>query len=114
MKCNIKQQNDQILTFLYSIKTSDKTLRAGDDGVNKKEFLASEERLALDLVHVNKVLVSDKFKHSDKGFKYFIGYKDDASLRLLCFFLFQMCGYIKYFDNRGNIFLLRLNMIAYW
>ena len=71
---------------MYSIKTSDKTLKIGDVEVNKKEFHASEGPIALDLVHVNKVLVSDKFEHSDKGFKYFIGYKDAASFRLLCIF----------------------------
>ena len=43
--------------------------------------------------------MSDKFKHSDKGFKYFIGYKHDNNIWPLSILLPQMSGYIKYFDN---------------
>ena len=28
-------------------------------------------------VNVDQIVVSDKFKHSDEGFKYFIGYQED-------------------------------------
>ena len=45
--------------------------------------------------------MSDKFKHSDKGFKYFIGYEDDNIIRMLYIILPQMSGFIKYFDNGG-------------
>ena len=45
---------------------------------------------------INKTVVSDKFENSDAGFKYFIGYKDDNSIRLLYFILPKMSGYIKY------------------
>ena len=41
----------------------------------------------------------DKFKHSDGGFKYFIGYKEDEIIKPLCIILPQMTGYIKYFEN---------------
>ena len=44
---------------------------------NNKGFHASKQVIDLNLVHINKILISDKFKHTDKGFKYFIGYKDD-------------------------------------
>ena len=44
----------------------------------------------------------DKFKHSDGGFKYFIGYKEGEIVKLLCIILSQMTGYIKYFENRGK------------
>ena len=40
------------------------------------------------------------FKHSNNGFKYFIGYKADNTVRLLCIILPQIRGYIKYFENR--------------
>ena len=46
--------------------------------------------------------MSDKFKHSDGGFKYFIGYKEGEIVKLLCIILSQMTGYIKYFENRGK------------
>ena len=41
----------------------------------------------------------DKFKHSDGGFKYFIGYKEGEIVKLLCIILPQMTEYIKYFEN---------------
>ena len=46
--------------------------------------------------------MSDKIEHSDTGFKYFIGYKDDYIIRPLCIILPQMSEYIKYFDNGGK------------
>ena len=38
---------------------SEKTLKFGDIEVNKKEFRASKKPIALDLVHVNKIVISD-------------------------------------------------------
>ena len=46
--------------------------------------------------------MSDKFKHSDGGFKYFIGYKEGEIVKPLCIILPQMSGYIKYFENVGK------------
>ena len=47
-------------------------------------------------------LISDKFEHWDKGFKYFIGYTNNNIIRPLCIILPQMSGYIKYFDSGGK------------
>ena len=49
-----------------------KTLKFDNVEVNKKEFHASKQPIAL-----NQILISDKVEQNDKGFKYFIGYKDD-------------------------------------
>ena len=46
--------------------------------------------------------MSDKFKHSGNGFKYFIGYKEGKIVKPLCIILSQMTGYIKYFENGGK------------
>ena len=71
--------------------------------VNKKEFHASKQAIALKLVDASKIVVSDKFKFSDNGSKYFIGYShDDDVIRLLCIVLPQISGYINYFDNGGK------------
>ena len=43
--------------------------------VNKKEFHKSQQPIDLYLVNVDQIVVSGKFKHSDDGFNYFIGYK---------------------------------------
>ena len=70
--------------------------------------------IALNLVNVNQVLVSDKFKHSEKGFKYFISYKDDNIIRQLCNILPQMSGFIKYFDNGGKNMSFMIEDNNYW
>ena len=53
-------------------------------------------------VNVDQIVASDEFKHSDEGFKYFIGYQKDEIVKPLCIILPQMSGYIKYFKNGGK------------
>ena len=78
---------------------SKKTLKFGNIRVNKKEFYKSEQPISLDLINVDQIKVSDKFKHGDDGFKHFIGYKEGEIAKPLCIILLQMSGYIKYFEN---------------
>ena len=87
---------------------SEKTLKFGDVVINKKEFHASKQAIALNLVDTDKIVVSDKFRHSDNGSKYFIGYLDNVIIRPLCIILLQMSGYIKHFDGGAKICLLKL------
>ena len=47
------------------------------------------------MVNLDQIVVSDKFKHNDDGFKYFIGYKEGEIFKPLCTILPQMSGYIK-------------------
>ena len=81
---------------------SEKTLKFDNIRVNKKEFHKSKQPINLDLVNVDQIVISDKFKHSDDGFKYFIGYKEGEIVKPLCIILPQMSRYIKYFENRGK------------
>ena len=53
---------------------SEKTLKCDNIRLNK-EFCKSKQPINLDLVNVDHIVVSDKFKHSDNGFKYFISYR---------------------------------------
>ena len=80
----------------------EKTLKFNNIKVNKKEFHRSKQAIDLDLVDTGKIVVSDRFKHSEEGFKYFIGYQEDEIVKPLCIILPQMNGYIKYFDNGGK------------
>ena len=48
-------------------------------------------------VNVDQIVASDKFKHNNEGFKYFIGYQEGEIVKPLCIILPQMSGYIKYF-----------------
>ena len=72
---------------------SEKTLKYDNIRVNKKD---------LDLINVDQIVVSDKLKHSDHGFKYFIGYKEGEIVKILCIILSQMTRYVIYFENRGK------------
>ena len=81
---------------------SEKTLKFNNIVVNKNEFHKYKQPIDLDLINVDQVVISDKFKYNDDGFKYFIGYKEDDIVKPLCISLPQMSGYIKYFDIGGK------------
>ena len=49
------------------------TLKFDNIRVNKKEFHKSKQPIDLISVNIDQIVVSDKFKHSDEGYKYFIG-----------------------------------------
>ena len=78
---------------------SEKTLKFNNIRLNKKEFHKSKEPIDLMSVNVDQIVVSDKFKHNNEGFKYFIGYQEGEIVKPLCIILPQMSGYIKYFEN---------------
>ena len=61
-------QNNRVL-FLLSIRMSEKTLKF--DNI-KKEFHRSKQPINLDLVNVDQIVISDRFKRSDDSFKYLL------------------------------------------
>ena len=81
---------------------SEKTLKFDNITVHKKEFHKSKQPIGLDLIDVDQIVVSDKFKHSGDGFKYFIDYKEGKIVKPLCIILAQMTGCVKYFENGGK------------
>ena len=81
---------------------SEKALKFNNVRVSKKEFHKSKQRIDLDLVTVDQIVASDKFNHSDEGFKYFIDYEDNEIVKPLCIILPQMSEYTKYFENGGK------------
>ena len=78
---------------------SERTLKFGNIKINKKEFHKSKKPIDLFSVDLDKIVVSDKFKHNDEGFKYFIGYQKTLLVKPLCIILPQMNSHIKYFEN---------------
>ena len=94
-------QNRWVL-FILSIRMSERSLKFDEIRINKKEFHKSQKPLDLDFVYADQIVVSDKFKHSDDGFKYFIGYEEGGIVKTLCTILAQMTGYIKYLENGGK------------
>ena len=63
------------------------TLKFDNIKVNKNEFHKSKQPIDLMAVNVDQIVVSDQFKHSDEGFKHFIGYQDDETVKPLCIIL---------------------------
>ena len=66
---------------------SEKTLKLDNIKVNKEEFHKSKPQINLDLINVDQIVVSDKFRHSDDGLKYFNGYEKGELIKLLNYFL---------------------------
>ena len=93
---------DKRALFLLSIRMREKTLKFDNIRVNKKEFHKSKLSINLDWVNVDQIVVPGKFKHSNDGFKYFIGYEEGESVKPLFIILPQISGYIKYFENGGK------------
>ena len=74
---------------------NEKTLKFNNISLKKKEFHKSKQAINLSLVTVDQIVVSDKFKHSDDGFKYFICCREGEIVKPLCIILPQMIGYIN-------------------
>ena len=53
-------------------------------------------------VHLDQIVISEKFKHNNEGFKYFIRYQEGEVVKPLCIILPQMSEYIKHFRNGGK------------
>ena len=68
---------------------SEKTLKFSNIEINKKEFQKSQQVIDLDSVTTDKTVVSDKFRDSEEGYKYFIRYKEDEFVRPLCIILLK-------------------------
>ena len=74
---------------------SEKTLKFNNIRLNKKEFHKSKQLVDLMSVNVDQVVVSEKFKHNNEGFKYFIGYQEGEIVKSLCMIFPKTSGYIK-------------------
>ena len=92
----------------------EKTLKFNNIKVNKKEFHISKQAIELYLVDTGKIVVSDRFKYSEEGSKYLIGYQEDEIVKPLCIILPQMNGYIKYFENSGKIMSFLIKNSEVW
>ena len=89
---------------------SKKTLKFGENVLNKKDYYASKKAIPLKLVDAKYIVVSYRVKISDNSCKYFTGYKSDNEIRSLCIILPQMNVYIKYFENGSKKIPLKLRM----
>ena len=104
----------QINFVLPIIKMSEKTLKLDNIKVNRKVFHKTKQPIDFSLVDINKIVMSDKLKYGNDGFKYFIGYKEDDIVKPSDVILRQMNGYIKCLENRGKNVAFIFKMIVYW
>ena len=51
-----------------------KKIKFGDKEVDKKEFYSSKQAISLDSVHLDKIVVSNKWKINETTYKYLCGY----------------------------------------
>ena len=87
---------------------SEKTLKFDSIKIGKKEYYKSKQPINSDLVNVDQIVISDKFRHNDDGFEYFISYKEDEKKVKLLNILPQVSGYIKYFENGDKNMLFEI------
>ena len=64
-----------------------KTLKCNNIRLHKKEFYKCKEPVDLMSVNVDQIVIYDKFKHNNKGFKYFIVYQEGEIIKPLCIIL---------------------------
>ena len=107
-------KNKLINLSACNIIMSEKTLKFNNIKINKKEFHKSKQVIDLDSVDTDKIVVSDRFRHSEEGFKYFIGYQENERVKPLCIILPQMNGYTKYFENGGKNMSLLIKNSEVW
>ena len=62
------------------------TLKFSYIKINEKEFHKSKQPIELMSVNIDQIIVSDKFKRSEEGYKYYIGYKENEIFKPLCIF----------------------------
>ena len=84
---------------------SKKTLKLDNIRVNKNRIHKFKQPINLYLLNIDQIVVSDKFKHSDGDFKYFIGYKECEIVKPLFIIFPQMTGYINTLKTEEKICL---------
>ena len=92
---------------------TEQTLTFDNTRVTKKEFHKSKQPIDLMSVNDDQIVVSDKFKHNNEGFKYCFGYQEGKIVKPLCIILPQMNGYIEYVEYGGKnmSFLIKDNKV---
>ena len=83
---------------------SEKSINFDDKKTNKSSFYKNKKLFSLNVIDVNKILVSKKESHGTKNsLKYFIEYDGDV-IRPLCTLLPQMIGYVKHTDSNKTMY----------
>ena len=66
-------------------------IKFGDIEIEKQKFHQHKRSISIKNIDINKIVVSNKVYFGEKGFKYFIGYRDAKKMRPLCIFPKDVC-----------------------
>ena len=90
--------------FLSYIKDYKEIIKFGDIETEKRKFHHHRNTILVDEdVDIDKILISNKFS-CKKGYKSFIGYKDDEKVKPLCIMLPQISRRVKRFHETKCMF----------
>ena len=71
----------------------------GDIESKERKFHYSNYPVSIKNLYVDNIIISNKVPFTEKGFKWFNDYKDNAKVKQLCKILPKMSGYAKIFDK---------------
>ena len=92
------------LLFLSSIGMSGKNVKFWDKKIKRSDFCKNKNVTKIDDTDFNKILISKEEPYGPKNsFKYFIVYKDNDIMRLLCMKLPQMIDYVRKFEGNTTM-----------
>ena len=84
-----------------------KNINFNNEKIKKCDFYKNKKIFNLDMIDVNKILVSKKETYGKyNSFKYFIGYNDNSVIRPLYLFISQTTGYINKFEKNKIMSLM--------
>ena len=61
-------------------------IKFGKIDIQKQKFHQHKRPISINDIDIHKMIVSNKFSFGKKGFKYFIGYKDDKKIYPYAYF----------------------------
>ena len=82
----------------------------GDTEIKKHKFHYHKNLIPIYDVDINKIIVSNRVSFGKKGFKYFIGYKDNKKARPLYIMLPKVSVYKRNSDETKHLSLLKKMM----
>ena len=80
------------------------------DGTEIEEYKFHQYKspILINIIDINKIVVSNKFTFGKQDFKYFIDYRDNKKVRPVCIFFPEMGIYKRYSDkNKCMYFMIK-------
>ena len=66
------------------------SIKFDETEIEEYEFHQHKSPILINDIHINEIVVSNKYPFGKQDFKYFIGYKDNKDIRSLCIFFPEM------------------------